>query len=107
MGNVFNKKEEIRILCCGLDAAGKTTMLCTFALLQLAVLTSGPDKLQLGEVVTTIPTSSYQYCSGAPPNDGVQLDLTWRHSSSRTRHEQLALPVQNFTFLGRDAACPS
>merc|ERR1712210_141482 len=51
MGNVFGDlfrnlfgKKEMRILMVGLDAAGKTTVLC---------------KLKLGEVVTTIPTIGF------------------------------------------------
>ena len=43
---LFASKKEMRILMCGLDAAGKTTILY---------------KLKLGEVVTTIPTI------GTPP----------------------------------------
>lgn len=51
MGNVFTNlfkglfgKKEIRILMLGLDAAGKTTVLY---------------RLQVGEVVTTIPTIGF------------------------------------------------
>lgn len=51
MGNVFANlfkglfgKKEIRILMLGLDAAGKTTVLY---------------RLQVGEVVTTIPTIGF------------------------------------------------
>eukprot|EP00656_Telonema_subtile_P043974 TRINITY_DN5027_c0_g1_i1.p1 TRINITY_DN5027_c0_g1~~TRINITY_DN5027_c0_g1_i1.p1 ORF type:complete len:231 (-),score=35.89 TRINITY_DN5027_c0_g1_i1:264-956(-) len=44
MGNVFRKKKEARVCFLGLDAAGKTTTLY---------------KLQLGEVVTTIPTIGF------------------------------------------------
>ena len=40
----FTKKEPARILFCGLDAAGKTTILYA---------------LKLGEIVTTIPTIGF------------------------------------------------
>ncbi|CAI8051024.1 ADP-ribosylation factor [Geodia barretti] len=40
----FYKNREIRVIMCGLDAAGKTTILY---------------KLKLGEVITTIPTIGF------------------------------------------------
>ncbi|CAF0896101.1 unnamed protein product [Adineta steineri] len=44
VASYFSKKNEIRLLMCGLDAAGKTTILYA---------------LRLGEVVTTIPTIGF------------------------------------------------
>ncbi|CAF0940981.1 unnamed protein product [Adineta steineri] len=44
VSSYFSKKNEIRLLMCGLDAAGKTTILYA---------------LRLGEVVTTIPTIGF------------------------------------------------
>ena len=46
MGNL-KSKPKYRILMCGCDAAGKTTILY---------------KLKLGEVVTTIPTIGFNVC---------------------------------------------
>ncbi|CAF1539913.1 unnamed protein product [Adineta ricciae] len=44
IASIFSKQKEIRLLVCGLDAAGKTTMLYV---------------TKLGEVVTTIPTIGF------------------------------------------------
>ena len=51
--SIFSKlfsKNEIRLLILGLDNAGKTTILCNFIYLILT------DKMQLGEVVSTVPS---------------------------------------------------
>ena len=52
-GKLFGKK-DVRILMVGLDAAGKTTILY---------------KLQLGEIVSTIPTIGFnvEVCQRLPP----------------------------------------
>ena len=64
MGNALVKiglksKPSARFLIVGLDAAGKTTMLCTHPVSPFALYHCVyADKAQLGEVVTTIPTSA-------------------------------------------------
>ncbi|KAJ7620279.1 ARF small monomeric GTPase [Roridomyces roridus] len=65
LSGLFGKK-EIRILMTGLDAAGKTTILC---------------KLKLGEIVNTIPTDS--------ENQGIifVVDSSDRERVSEAREE--------------------
>merc|ERR1712224_645806 len=79
MGERMLGKQEMRILMVGLDAAGKTTILC---------------KLKLGEVVTTIPTIcfnvetvEYKNISFTVWDVGGQDEIRplWRHYYQNTQ----------------------
>jgi GTPase SAR1 family protein len=57
MGFIFSKifgslfsSNEVRLLILGLDNAGKTTILCKYK--------NNIDKMQLGEVLSTVPSKN-------------------------------------------------
>ncbi|CAI8019324.1 ADP-ribosylation factor [Geodia barretti] len=76
----FYKNREIRVIMCGLDAAGKTTILY---------------KLKLGEVITTIPTIGFNVETVSYKN----VSLTAWDVGGRDKIVRLAKSVFNRTLV--------